>query len=323
MGSGGASPFTSLFGSNGFFSYEKQRTEEDSSVRPDPLTQRSNRLRMRQLQDALGATGGYKGLYGPESDKLFQLGSQAQRQLQRYIQEAQRPGLTPEMWYRDARAATDPAAQIAAGRDVFNKLVTPQVQGQYAQMGLGRSGALGEGLSMAGAQMALPIATEAQRQRFEIERQRPNVETELAKANLARSQQAFAATDFTRQLQVANWQRKVQGMNSALGLVPYVAGSDSQSVSRNYGSLLMDMLQTVIGLAASVIGQGGYQNPQSTPPLQTQAIQQPPGGYPSPGSGTPQVPTTSSYMQPQYASYFGGGGGMPGMSMGMGGMGFA
>lgn len=288
---GGGSGFTGmgsntllggLFSSNegSPFSYEKQRNEQESSVRPDPETEKINALKRQQIQDILKVTGGYKGLFGSESDKLFQLSPQAQQMLNRYTRQASRQGLTPEQWYADTQKAIDPTAQTNAARDILNQIVTPQMQNRYGQMGLGRSGALGESLTMAGTQMALPIAQMAQQQRFEIERQRPNIDVTLRKANLARSEQAFAASDFQRRLDLANWQRKVGGMTSALGMVPYVAGQDSKGVSRQFGNILTDLIDMAIGAIGAIYGGGGGESRQPQT-LQPQAI----GGNAPMGTG--------------------------------------
>lgn len=293
-----------LFGSDSpIFGIEKQRTEEETTTRPDPLTQESNELRMQQLQDALGVTGGYKKLFGPQSDKLFQLSPQARQALQRYRQQAQQPGLTPNQWYQQALQAIDPSVQIGAAQDVLQRIVTPQLQNRYSQMGLGRSGAMGEAITLGGTQLALPIAQMAQQQRYGIEQQRPNVDTTLRAANLTRAQQAFGAADFQRQLDLANWQRKVGGMTSALGLVPYVAGQDSKGTSRTFGNIMWDLMQMTASLAAAVAG-GSYQPTGVTPasiggntpmgpagPGGVGGMPTGPGGAPSPaGYGAPTVP---------------------------------
>lgn len=299
-----------LFGSDSpIFGIEKTRTEEETSARPDPLTTQSNEIRMQQLQDSLAATGGYKGLFGPQTDKLFQLSPQAQQFLQRYQQQAAQPGLTPEQWYNQARANLDPTVQINNAQDILQNIATPQLQNRYAQMGLGRSGALGEGISLAGMQLAQPIALQAQQQQFEIERQRPNVETTMRAASLLRAQQAFGASDFNRQLELANWQRKVGGMTSALNLIPYVAGQDATGTSRTFGNIFWDLMQMTASLAGAVMG--ASISPQPTP-TGTSAL-----GNQSPAqqgafATTPSVPSSGGSMQIQ---------GMGGLPMGSGGMG--
>lgn len=295
---------SSPFSSSGPFGYEKQRTEQESSTRTDPETERINELKRKQIEDILKITGGYKGLFGPQTDKLFQLSSQSQNLLNRYIRQATQQGLTPEQWYADAKRAVDPTAQTKAASDILNQIVTPQLQNRYGEMGLGRSGAMGEAITMAGTQMALPIAQQAQHQRFEIERQRPNLDVTLRAANLGRQQQAFAASDFSRRLELANWQRKVGGMTSALGLVPYVAGQDSRGTTRQFGNLIMDLIDMAVGAIGAVMGGGGgaSRQPETLQPQQTPSQQGPWGGGGNEwASMVPGIPTTSgapNYMTP-------------------------
>jgi hypothetical protein len=327
--------FANYFGSaeQAPFSYEKQRTEEESTTKPDPLTLEQNQLKADQIAAILKATGGYGTLFGPESDKLFQLTGQSRNLLNRYIGQAAQPGLTPEQWYREAKAAIDPTTQIDAAQNLFKNIVAPQLTNRYAAMGLGRSGAMGEGLAVAGSQIALPIASELQRQRFELERQRPNLDVTLRAANLQRLQQGFAASDVQRQLDVANWQRKVTGTASAMSMVPYVAGQEFKGTSRQFGNLMWDLLQTAIGVVSAIYGGGNYQDPTKTTPADIGG-NAPLGGYnPSgapgqgPGSptggggggyggyGAPGIPTTSAPAYYNTAGYnfgtppgFGGGG---------------
>jgi hypothetical protein len=297
--------FANFFGSaeQAPFSYEKQRTEEESTTKPDPLTLKANQMKMDQINAILKATGGYGTLFGPESDKLFQLSRQSKNLLNRYVGQASQQGLTPEQWYREAKAAIDPTTQISAAQDLFKSIVAPQLTNRYSAMGLGRSGAMGESLAVAGSQIALPIASELQRQRFELERQRPNLDVTLRAANLDRLQKGYAASDVQRQLSVANWQRKMTGTASAMSMIPYTAGTEFKGTSRQFGNLMWDLLQTAIGAVSAIYGGGNYQDPTQTQPAQLSQpqgqIQQSPSTYPSP----PGIPTTSaptSYNMPTY-----------------------
>lgn len=307
-----------IFGSDSpAFAYERSRAEQESSTRPDPLTQEASLLRFNQLQDIINATGGLAGLYGPESNRLFQLNPQAQDALQRAITQSQMPGLTPEDWYRRALAQADPTASINAAQDVLGNIITPQLQGQYAQMGLGRSGGLGEATALAGTQLALPIAQLSQQQRFAAATQLPNVDVALRQAEISRQFAGFQAADIPRQLEVANWQRQAQGLGSAFNLVPYVAGQDSASVSREYGNIISDLIGVAASLVGAYLGGGGnislggnnagnagqqgslnqgvqlqpyaapqaYTTPQALPTV-PYPINPPPSAYPGPYQGT-------------------------------------
>jgi hypothetical protein len=224
------------------------------------------------------------------------------------------PGLTPEAWYTAAQAATDPTAVIARSQDYLRDIVTPELQGQYAAMGLGRSGALGESLSRAGTALALPVAQTAQAQRYALQQQRPNVDVALRQAEIGRQFAGFQAADIPRQMEAANWQRKAQGLGSAFNLVPYVAGQDSQSTSKEFGNIIMDLIGIIaplamgaltggmgMGMGTGTTGQAGQPQqsslttpytPMSLPPYNAPAVPPPLAPY------SPYGPYRDNYMFP-------------------------
>lgn len=253
----GGSPVGGVFGSDSpFFGYERSRTESESQSRPDPLTQRMNEVRVGELEDILRITGGLEGLYGPKSDKAFRLDPRTRQLMNQYIAQASRPGLTPEQWYAQSKAELNPEFYTQTANRLLGEVVQPGLQQQYAAAGLGRSGALGEGLAKAGAQLAQPIAQQYLGNLFALNQQRPNVEVSLRQANLGRLGQAFQSADIQRQLELQNLQRKTAGVTGAFNLVPYVAGQDSRSTQSQFGNIVMDLLNMVLssGIAQAAIG---------------------------------------------------------------------
>ena len=80
---------------------------------------------------------------------------------------------TPEQWYGESLAHLDPSFYTQAANNLLGQVVQPNLQSQYASMGLGRSGAMGEALARAGAQLTLPIAQQQLQNLFSSESAAP------------------------------------------------------------------------------------------------------------------------------------------------------
>ncbi len=168
---------------------ETGRSSSSTKNTLDPATQQIQWIRANQLSDIIRTTGGLESLARPRTDLVglspteralfgritdamlpFQapghadpfnvMDRNALAQLQGLgnvdarVNEAMRvsqPGLN------ELRALTDPTAGVHAAQDYLRRIVAPELTNTLTAAGFGRSGAIGEAIANAGAQLALPV----------------------------------------------------------------------------------------------------------------------------------------------------------------------
>lgn len=117
--------------------------------------------------------GGLKGLSDPQSYMFTdygQAGGPEGRALQSLRGFYEGPTENPYelQGLQTMRQASDPQAQLAAGRDYLEQIASPELKNYFTSIGQGRSGAIGESLADASAKMALPILQQSTQNRMQL-----------------------------------------------------------------------------------------------------------------------------------------------------------
>lgn len=121
-----------------------------------------NQFTLDQMGQTLPQYGGLQGLTSPQPYMRSDYGrpdGMEQRALGDIASFYRGPTSNPVelQGLNTQRMAADPTMQISAANDIFNKITAPGIQNYYTSVGQGRSGAVGEAMANAGANMALPI----------------------------------------------------------------------------------------------------------------------------------------------------------------------
>lgn len=128
----------------------------------DPSLVKMNELALKEFEPALQQAGGLPGLISPRPFNQMDYGAEtgpertALNNMASFFQgpttnEFELGGLARQ------QQASDPQAQLAAGRDYMDQILGPQLINQMTAAGQGRSGAVGEALAKGAAGIALPI----------------------------------------------------------------------------------------------------------------------------------------------------------------------
>lgn len=316
-GGGGGSGIGGLFGGGGATTSPFGPSQSSAGTQtPDPTSAALNTLRANEIANALGATGGYSTLLGDFGGGLGQWNLYAPNQwgvvptFDNAIQMAAlQQGLSPEQWYNLAVSGIDPTmaqaqmasvyeqglqrldpnAAISASQDYLSQILTPQLQNQYALMGLGRSGAAGEAISRAGVELALPIALQNQQQQgsliasgagniaglwpqylanlLNINAAYPSVDTSLRAAELGRLQTGYNQADIPRQLALLRANNLASAYSSVLNNSPYNAGN--QTTGAQYGNAVNSLTGSASNMFLQRLlrNQSQGQNPSQYGPL--------------------------------------------------------
>lgn len=207
---------------------------------------------MRGMQDAGGSLPNFYNRYGA----LGQPSRGVQDRRDRYMSS-----LEPHLDYNKYRENVIGSMDMQAGAagSYLDKIVSPALTNRMTAMGMGRSGAIGENLAMAGMGMALPLA----QMRSQWEMDAPRNMMGMTAAN----QGGMDLLDMERQSQLQTlknqqglYQMGQQGMNPLFN----TTGATSQQSGPGMMAGMADSI-----MPASMLGMMAYQNysrPQSPTP---------------------------------------------------------
>jgi len=159
--------------------------------------------------------------------------------------------------YQQAFNTIDPSRQVEAANEYFRRIVSPELQGQYSLLGLGRSGANQEAQARAAAGIALPIQQQISQQQAQLAGQQANQLTNNQAALIGQNYNALTGLLGQQASQLYGSSANLYGQQ--LGLTGNLLGQQANALSNLANQGYGNTYQSSLGAAQALSGLTGQQ----------------------------------------------------------------
>lgn len=217
--------------------FNKSNSKSKETIKRDPQSEAIAKQLLEEISSSRAFTGGL----GPLLNNILGASSLDPRtsNLLNYASDfAQEPGLSLDDYYNRTLESLNPDFYLDNANKYLNRVLGPQIQGDYSLLGLGRSGAGLEARARAGSELSLPISQQYLSNLYDLNRSLPTTDIALRGARLGRLGDALEFSDYPRQASLDASQRALQGLLSAYTQTPYTAAPTTKVKGSNlqYGA---------------------------------------------------------------------------------------